>query len=64
MERQPTEIIGLRSLSYLTVFVDDVFIKYLITIGKIPTNELGAGGTGVHFKINSVYSMGDRWIES
>ena len=27
MERQPTEIIGLRSLSYLGVFVDDVFLK-------------------------------------
>ena len=27
MERQPTEIIGLRSLSYLGVFVDDVFFK-------------------------------------
>ena len=25
MERQPTEIVGLHSLSYLTVFVDDVF---------------------------------------
>ena len=48
MERQPTEIIGLRSLSYLGVFVDDVFFK-LVTIGKILTNELRAGGTGVHF---------------
>ena len=27
MERQLTEIIGVRSLSYLTVFVDDVFFK-------------------------------------
>ena len=34
MGRQPTEIIGLRSLSYLGVFLDNVLCKYPVKFVK------------------------------
>ena len=34
IERQPTEIIGLRSLSYLGVFLDNVLCKYPVKFVK------------------------------